>query len=90
MLSRTTRDRTFEKRKADWRKQNKKAGVPAAVAHDLAEKLPPTTFFDFLWPASCLRVATWPRRLAGLRHRVPQQTADLLRPQLIGDGRAWL
>jgi hypothetical protein len=49
MLLRTTRARTFEKRKADWRKRNKKAGVPATVANELAEKLPPTTFFDFLW-----------------------------------------
>lgn len=49
LLLRTTRARTFEKRKADWRKRYKKAGVPAAVAHELAEKLPPTTFFDFLW-----------------------------------------
>jgi hypothetical protein len=49
MLLRTTRARTFEKRKADWRKRNKKAGVPAAIAHELAETLPPTTFFDFLW-----------------------------------------
>jgi hypothetical protein len=49
MLLRTTRARTFEKRKADWRKRNKKAGVPTAIAHDLAETLPPTTFFDFLW-----------------------------------------
>jgi hypothetical protein len=48
-LLRTTRARAFEKRKADWRKRNKKAGVPTAVAHDLAEKLSPTTFFDFLW-----------------------------------------
>lgn len=48
-LLRTTRARTFEKRKADWRKRNKKAGVPAAIAHELAETLPPTTFFDFLW-----------------------------------------
>jgi hypothetical protein len=48
-LLRTTRDRTFEKRKADWRKQNKKRGVPAAIAHELAETLPPTTFFDFFW-----------------------------------------
>jgi Protein of unknown function DUF262 len=49
MLLRTTRARTFEKRKADWRKRNKKAGVPAAIAHELAETLPPTTFFDYLW-----------------------------------------
>jgi hypothetical protein len=49
MLLRTTRERTFENRKADWRRRNKKAGVPAAIAHELAEKLPPTTFFDFLW-----------------------------------------
>lgn len=49
LLLRTTRERTFENRKTDWRKRNKKAGVPAAVAHELAEKLPPTTFFDFLW-----------------------------------------
>jgi hypothetical protein len=49
MLLRTTRSRTFENRKADWRKQNKKAGVPTAAAHELADKLPPTTFFDFLW-----------------------------------------
>jgi hypothetical protein len=49
LLLRTTRERTFENRKVDWRKRNKKAGVPAAVAHQLAEKLPPTTFFDFLW-----------------------------------------
>jgi hypothetical protein len=49
MLLRTTRARTFEKRKADWRKQNKKPGVPAAIAHELAENLRPTTFFDFLW-----------------------------------------
>jgi hypothetical protein len=49
MLLRTTRARTFENRKADWRKQNKKAGVPAAVAHELAKRLPPTTFFDFFW-----------------------------------------
>jgi hypothetical protein len=48
-LLRTTRARTFENRKADWRKQHKKADVPAAVAHELAEKLAPTTFFDFLW-----------------------------------------
>jgi hypothetical protein len=48
-LLRTTRARTFKKRKADWRKRNKKAGVPATIAHKLAETLPPTTFFEFLW-----------------------------------------
>ena len=48
-MLRTTRDRDFEIRKADWRKRNSKKRVPRAAALELADNMSPTTLFNFIW-----------------------------------------
>jgi hypothetical protein len=49
MLLRTTRAKLFEQRKVEWRKKHQKNRVPTVDAHSIAQRLPPTTLFDFLW-----------------------------------------
>jgi hypothetical protein len=49
MLLRTTRAKLFEQRKVERRKKHQKNRVPTADAHSIAQRIPPTTLFDFLW-----------------------------------------
>jgi len=64
-LLRTTRAKTLEERKAQWLKQHGGSRVPFAKARALAQAIPPTTIFSFLWR---------------LRHRVDYRDIDDLIP----------
>jgi len=49
LFLKTTRKREIEKRKDEWKKQNKKKKTPKAVSERIIEKMSPTTIFDFLY-----------------------------------------